>query len=316
MAQLYEAPTRLPSFARSASIFPEFDTGNVEDHYRNDKFLGSGFSSSVYKVYDNFTHLPYACKMLSKYNRNFNAKDVREEVQIMLRLSGQLNVVHLRGIYENSDYVFLVMDLCSGGDLFDFIAVQNPSGCSEQVVAHVMLQLMTALQSCHAAGVMHGDVKPENIMLCESSTNDDPLVKLIDFGLSKITEGEKVTTIAGTPCYMAPEVLQQIYGCESDIWSAGCIMYMLFAGEQPFDLEEVDIRSMSGRRKQLCAYLQFEEEFPSSDACKSMSESARDVLLRMLAVNPSERLTADEFFQHPWALQHMRQPQRVDVEEK
>ena len=229
----------------------------------------------------------------------------------MLRLSGQLNVVNLRGIYENSDYVFLVMDLCSGGDLFDFIAVDHPSGCSEQLVAHVMLQIMAALQSCHAAGVMHGDIKPENIMLCESST-DDPLVKLIDFGLSKMTEGEKVTTIAGTPCYMAPEVLQRSYGCEADIWSAGCIMYMLFTGEQPFDLEEVDILSMSGRREQPCAYQQFEKEFPSSEACKSMSESARDVVLKMLAVNPSVRLTADEFFQHPWAVQHMRQLQRVD----
>ena len=145
------------------------------------------------------------------------------------------------------------MDLCLRGDLLDFIALQHPSGCSEQLVARVMLQMMTAVQSCHAAGVMHGDVKPENIMLCESGTNDPP-VKLIDFGLSKITDGEKVTTIAGTPCYMAPEVLQQSYDCESDIWSAGCIMYMLFTGGQPFDLEEVDIFSKSARRIQLCAY--------------------------------------------------------------
>ena len=315
MGQLYVAPTGLPSFDRSASLFPELDTGNVEDKFRSEKFLGSGFSSSVYKVYDKVTNLPYACKMLSKYNKNFNEEDVRKEVQIMLRLSGRLNVVNLRGIFENSDYVFLVMDLCLGGDLFDFIALQHPSGCSEQLVAHVMLQVMTAIQCCHAAGVMHGDVKPENIMLCESGTND-PLVKLIDFGLSKITEGEKVTTIAGALCYMAPEVLQRSYGCESDIWSAGCIMFMLFTGGLPFDLEEVDVFSKSARRKQLCAYQQFEKEFPSSGACKSMSESARDVLFKMLTVNPSVRMTADEFFEHPWAVQHMTQLQRVDVEEK
>ena len=235
MAKLHVAPTGVPSFVRRASVFPELDTGNVDDQFRTEEFLGKGSYSSVYKVYDKVTDLPYACKMLSKYNKNFNAEDVRKEVQIMLRLSGQLNVVNLRGIFENADYVFLVMDLCSGGDLFDFIAMQHPSGCSEQIVAHVMLQIMAAIQSCHAAGVMHGDVKLENIMLCETSTND-PFVKLTDFGLSKITKGDKVTTIAGTPIYMAPEVLQQSYGCESDIWSAGCIMYMLFTGGQPFDL--------------------------------------------------------------------------------
>lgn len=89
---------------RNASLFPELDTGNVEDQFRNEKFLGSGFSSNVYKVYEMGTNLPYACSMLSKYYRHFNAEDVRKEVQIMLRLSGQLNVVNLRGIYENSDY--------------------------------------------------------------------------------------------------------------------------------------------------------------------------------------------------------------------
>ena len=314
MAKLHVAPTGVPSFVRRASVFPELDTGNVDDQFRTEEFLGKGSYSSVYKVYDKVTDLPYACKMLSKYNKNFNAEDVRKEVQIMLRLSGQLNVVNLRGIFENADYVFLVMDLCSGGDLFDFIAMQHPSGCSEQIVAHVMLQIMAAIQSCHAAGVMHGDVKLENIMLCETSTND-PFVKLTDFGLSKITKGDKVTTIAGTPIYMAPEVLQQSYGCESDIWSAGCIMYMLFTGGQPFDLRELDIFSARAQRKQLCAYHQFKKEFPSSEACKSMSESARDVLLKMLALDPSERLTADEFFQHAWAVQHMRQLQRVDVEE-
>ena len=306
MAQLCEAPPGFPFYPRSPAVFPELATANVEDYFRKEKFLGSGCSSSVYKVYDKVTNLPYACKVLSKMNKHFNTESVRKEIQIMLKLSGQLNVVNLRGIFENSDYVFLIMDFCSGGDLFQFIVGEHPAGCSEQLVAHVMLQIMTAIQSCHAVGVVHSDVKPENIMLCESNTNG-PLVKLIDFGLSNIMEGEEVTTIAGTPYYMAPEVLQGSYGCEADIWSAGCIMYVLFNGQPPFDLEELDIFSRSAPRKQLCAYRQFEEEFPSSEACKSMSESAKDVLFKMLALDPSARLTADEFLQHPWAVQHMRQ---------
>ena len=307
MAQLCTTPAAMSSSVRRMYVFPELDNGKVEDHFKNEKFLGCGFSSTVYQCSDKVTNLPYASKVISKKEKNFNVDDVRRETEIMLKLSDQPNVVSLRGFFEDSEYAFLIMDLCSGGDLFDFIAQQHPSGCSEQLVAHVMLQLMSAIRSCHEVGVMHGDVKLENIMLCESNTSE-PRIKLIDFGMSKVTHGdEKVTTIAGTPSYMAPEVLQECYGCEADIWSAGCIMYLLITGDFPFGLEGVDICSKLARMKQLRAYQTFEKKLRTSKACKSISKNGRDVLSKMLAVNPSMRLTADDFFKHPWAMQHMQQ---------
>ena len=122
----------------------------------------------------------------------------------------------------------------------------------------------------------------------------------------KVTHDEKVTTIAGTPSYMAPELLQECYGCAADIWSAGCIMYLLITGDFPFDLEGVDICSKFARMKQLRVYQTFEKKLPSSKACKSISENERDMLSKMLAVNPSMQLMADDFFKHPWAMQHMQ----------
>ena len=304
MAQLCSTPAAMSSSVQTLCVFPELDNGRVEDHFKNEKLLGCGFSSTVYKCSDKVTNLPYASKVISKNDKYFNVDDVRRETEIMLKLSDRPNVVSLRGFFEDSEYVFLIMDLCSGGDLFDFIGRQHPSGCSEPLVAHVMLQIMSAIRSCHAVGVMHGDIKLENIMLSESNTNE-PCIKVIDFGMSKVTQHrEKVTTIAGTPRYMAPEVLQKCYGCEADIWSAGIIMYLLITGDFPFDVEGVDICTEFARMKQLRVYQEFEKKLPFSKAYKSISENGRDVLSKMLAVNPSMRLTTDEFFQHPWAMQH------------
>ena len=303
MAQLCTASIAMPSCVQSAHVFPKLKTGNVKDRFRNEKMLGSGCSSTVYKCYDKVTNLPYACKMISKRDPNFDEDDVRHEYEIMRRLRGQPNVVSLRDVFEDSDHVSLVMDLCSGGDLFDFIAQQHPAGCSEQLVAHVMLQIMSAIRSCHAVGVVHGDVKPENIVLCESNTIL-PEVKLIDFGLSTITRADDdVTTIAGTPSYMAPEVFRRCYSCAADVWSAGCSMYKLVTGQRLFHLQGLSYSAAQGR--QLRAYQQFLRTFPSSEACRRISENGRDVLLKMLAVDPSARLTVDEFFQHPWAVHHM-----------
>ena len=302
MAQLCTASIAMPSCLQSAHVFPNLKIRNVKDRFRTENVLGSGCSSTVYKCYDKVTNLPYACKMISKRDPNFDEDDVRHEYEIMLRLRGQPNVVSLREIFESSDHVSLVMDLCSGGDLFDFIAQQHPTGCSEQLVAHVMLQIMSAIRSCHAVGVVHGDVKPENIVLCGSNTML-PEVKLIDFGLSTITQADHVTTIAGTPSYMAPEVFQRSYGCAADVWSTGCIMYKLVTGQRLFHLQGLSYSVAQGR--QLCAYQQFLRTFPSSKACKRISENGRGVLLKMLAVDPSALLTVHEFFQHPWAVHHM-----------
>ena len=212
----------MTSCLQSAHVFPELKTGNVKDRFRNGEFLGSGCCSTVYKCYDKVTNLPYACKMISKGDPNFKEDDVRHKHDVMLRLRGQPNVVSLHDIFEVSDHVSLIMDLCCGRNLFDFIAQQHPAGCSEQLVAHVIVQIMSAIRSCHAAGVVHGDIKPENIVLCGSNTIE-PEVKLIDFGLSTITQADRVT-IGGTPSYMAPKssievtVVKLVYG----VWGASC----------------------------------------------------------------------------------------------
>ena len=123
------------------------------------------------------------------------------------------------------------MELCPGGELIDHITSGN-TGMNENQAAIVMEKILKALIHCHKQGILHRDIKPENIMY-----GIDGEIRLVDFGLAKQTTnpGEKLHTVAGTPYFIAPEVLQGSYGKECDIWSLGVLLYLIIFGTQPFD---------------------------------------------------------------------------------
>jgi calcium-dependent protein kinase len=131
--------------------------------------------------------------------------------------------------------MYLVMEYCSGGELFDKIASQENSMFNESEAAMIMQKLLLAINHCHAWGVTHRDIKPENIMY-----GDDGDIKLIDFGLSKALEqyemgSKSLNTLAGTLAYMAPEIMTQHYDPKHcDIWSLGVLMYLMVSGYLPF----------------------------------------------------------------------------------
>lgn len=132
--------------------------------------------------------------------------------------------------YVDEKYIYLVMEYIDGGELFDKIAQQENQVFSEEMAANFMRKLFSALNHMHAQGVVHRDIKPENIMLTKSDE-----LKLIDFGLSKKQEGgQKLKTIAGTPYYMAPEVLNEQYDSKCDTWSLGVLLYVFMSGYLPF----------------------------------------------------------------------------------
>jgi serine/threonine protein kinase len=135
--------------------------------------------------------------------------------------------------------MYLVMEYCPGGELFDKIASQKDQVFNESEAANIMMKLLRAINHCHAWGVTHRDIKPENIMY-----GDDGEIKLIDFGLSKVLEekqnkgGRSLNTIAGTLAYMAPEVITEHYDPKHcDIWSLGVLMYLMVSGYLPFQAE-------------------------------------------------------------------------------
>lgn len=180
------------------------------------------------------------------------------------------------------------MELCAGGELFDRIVQKGHY--SEREAAKLIKTIVGVVEACHSLGVMHRDLKPENFLF--STTHEDAPLKATDFGLSVFYQpGETFSDVVGSPYYVAPEVLRKHYGHESDVWSAGVILYILLSGVPPFWAEtEIGIF-----RQILQAKLDFE-----SEPWPGISDSAKDLIRKMLERNPRKRLTAHEVLCHPW----------------
>lgn len=149
------------------------------------------------------------------------------------------NVIKLFETYEDSRNVYLVMELCDGGELFDKIIAKGHF--TEQMAGYYFKQMMSALNYIHSKKIVHRDLKPENFLLL--STDDNAPLKMIDFGLSMVFDEQKIKekggkmvmqTKAGTPYYISPEVLKGNYDMGCDIWSSGVILYILLSGVPPF----------------------------------------------------------------------------------
>jgi calcium-dependent protein kinase len=232
----------------------------------------------------------YACKSISKRKLVSKAdkEDIRREIQIMQHLSGQPNIVEFCGAYEDKSSVHVVMELCAGGELFDRIIAKGHY--SERAAATVCRAVVNVVNLCHFMGVMHRDLKPENFLLATKEEN--AVLKATDFGLSVfIEEGKMYRDIVGSAYYVAPEVLRRNYGKEIDVWSAGVILYILLSGVPPFWAET--------EKGIFDAILQGEIDF-ESQPWPSISESAKDLVRKMLAQDPKKRITSAQVLQHPW----------------
>ncbi|CAK7328565.1 unnamed protein product [Dovyalis caffra] len=174
------------------------------------------------------------------------------------------------------------MELCEGGELFDRIVKKGHY--SEREAAKLIKTIVGVVEACHSLGVMHRDLKPENFLF--HSVEEDAPLKATDFGLSVFYKpGQTFCDVVGSPYYVAPEVLRKHYGPEADVWSAGIILYILLSGVPPFWAE-----TEMGIFKQI---LQGNLDF-DSEPWPSISDSAKDLIRKMLERNPKKRLTAHE----------------------
>ncbi|KAJ4807317.1 hypothetical protein LUZ62_019883 [Rhynchospora pubera] len=206
---------------------------DVRATYTLGKELGRGQFGVTHLCTHKVTGEKLACKTISKrkLSSNEDTEDVRREVQIMYHLTGQPNVVELKGVYEDKQSVHLVMELCAGGELFDRIIAKGHY--TERAAAGLLRTIVQIVHTCHSMGVMHRDLKPENFLL-QSKAEDAP-IKATDFGLSVFyKEGETFRDIVGSAYYIAPEVLKRKYGPEADIWSIGVMLYIFLCGVPPF----------------------------------------------------------------------------------
>ncbi|XP_013598373.1 PREDICTED: calcium-dependent protein kinase 5-like [Brassica oleracea var. oleracea] len=275
-------------------------TPNIRDLYTLSRKLGQGQFGTTYLCTELATGVDYACKSISKRKliSKEDVEDVRREIQIMHHLAGHGNIVTIKGAYEDSLYVHIVMELCAGGELFDRIIQRGHY--SERKAAELTKIIVGVVEACHSLGVMHRDLKPENFLLVNK--DDDFSLKAIDFGLSVFFKpGQIFTDVVGSPYYVAPEVLLKRYGPEADVWTAGVILYILLSGVPPFWAET----QQGIFDAVLKGYIDFD-----SDPWPVISDSAKDLIRRMLSSKPAERLTAHEVLRHPWICENGVAPDR------
>ncbi|CAO2830838.1 unnamed protein product [Amaranthus hypochondriacus] len=220
-------------------------------------------------------------------------EDVRREVKILKGLAGHENLIKIYDAYEDSDNVYIVMELCRGGELLDRILSRGGKYTEDDAKA-VLLQILNVVSFCHLQGVVHRDLKPENFLFI--SKDEDSLLKAIDFGLSDFVKpDEKLNDIVGSAYYVAPEVLHRSYTTEADVWSVGVIAYILLCGSRPFWA-----RTESGIFR---AVLKADPSF-TEPPWPSLSLEAKDFVKRMLNKDPRKRITAAQALCHPWIRNH------------
>ncbi|KAH0698084.1 hypothetical protein KY290_013927 [Solanum tuberosum] len=225
----------------------------------------------------------------AKMSTTIAIEDVRREVKILRALTGHENLVKFYDAYEDHENVYIVMELCEGGELLDRILLRGGKYTEDDARA-VLTQILKVVAFCHLQGVVHRDLKPENFLFM--SKDENAQLKAIDFGLSDFVKpDERLNDIVGSAYYVAPEVLHRSYSTEADVWSIGVISYILLCGSRPFWA-----RTESGIfRAVLKADPGFEEQ-----PWPTLSSEAKDFVKRLLNKDPRKRMTAAQALGHPW----------------
>ncbi|CAN1143604.1 SNF1-related protein kinase catalytic subunit alpha KIN10 [Linum perenne] len=253
-------------------------------NYKLGKTLGIGSFGKVKIAEHALTGHKVAIKILNRRKiKNMEMEEkVRREIKI-LRLFMHPHIIRLYEVIETPTDIYVVMEYVKSGELFDYIVEKGR--LQEDEARNFFQQIISGVEYCHRNMVVHRDLKPENLLL-DSKCN----VKIADFGLSNIMrDGHFLKTSCGSPNYAAPEVISgKLYaGPEVDVWSCGVILYALLCGTLPFDDENIPnlFKKIKGGIYTLPSHL---------------SPGARDLIPRMLVVDPMKRMTIPEIRQHPW----------------
>ncbi|XP_077671280.1 calcium/calmodulin-dependent protein kinase type II subunit delta isoform X2 [Eretmochelys imbricata] len=263
------------------------------DEYQLFEELGKGAFSVVRRCVKIPTGQEYAAKIIN--TKKLSARDhqkLEREARIC-RLLKHPNIVRLHDSISEEGFHYLVFDLVTGGELFEDIVAREYY--SEADASHCIQQILESVNHCHLNGIVHRDLKPENLLLASKSKG--AAVKLADFGLAIEVQGEQQAWFgfAGTPGYLSPEVLRKDpYGKPVDMWACGVILYILLVGYPPFWDED---QHRLYQQIKAGAY-----DFPSPE-WDTVTPEAKDLINKMLTINPAKRITASEALKHPWICQ-------------
>jgi serine/threonine protein kinase len=246
--------------------------------------LGHGSFSHVCRCQNKETQEQFAIKIFRKENLADEGDQGRfqREIDTMAYLRHD-NLIALYDFFWDETNFYLVIDLCPGGELFDYIV--DHERLDEPTAALVFQQIVGAIAYCHSFGVAHRDLKPENVLIA-----DFPFVKVADFGLCGfISDQQLMRTFCGSPCYCAPECLCRIQydGRKSDIWSLGVILFAMVVGEHPWNVANTSIML-----RQILKAAYTVPNFVSPE-CKALIQG-------MMKVNPADRITIEGIIEHPW----------------
>lgn len=277
-------------------VFTKEHPGNIDDFYTLDKVLmGEGSYGRVTRGVNKSTGAERAVKAIDIARINDIAR-FEQEIKIQQSLDHP-NIVKLHEVIVDAKKYYLIMELCSGGELFDRIVdeVERHDGShafGEAGAATYMRQILGAMNYLHQHNYVHRDIKPENFLLQTKAR--DAEIKVIDFGLATRfpTEGKtSLKTKAGTPYYVAPQVLDGKYDEKSDIWSCGVIAYILMSGYPPFygDTDDEILRMVKKGHF----------DFPSPE-WDNVSKTAKAFISQMLTFDPKKRPSADAMLTHEW----------------
>ncbi|XP_077061223.1 calcium/calmodulin-dependent protein kinase type II delta 2 chain isoform X2 [Siphateles boraxobius] len=263
------------------------------DEYQLFEELGKGAFSVVRRCVKISSGQEYAAKIIN--TKKLSARDhqkLEREARIC-RLLKHPNIVRLHESISEEGFHYLVFDLVTGGELFEDIVAREYY--SEADASHCIQQILESVHHCHVNGIVHRDLKPENLLL--ASKMKGAAVKLADFGLAIEVQGDQQAWFgfAGTPGYLSPEVLRKDpYGKPVDMWACGVILYILLVGYPPFWDED---QHRLYQQIKAGAY-----DFPSPE-WDTVTPEAKDLINKMLTINPSKRITASEALKHPWICQ-------------
>ncbi|XP_039395671.1 calcium/calmodulin-dependent protein kinase type II subunit delta isoform X5 [Mauremys reevesii] len=263
------------------------------DEYQLFEELGKGAFSVVRRCVKIPSGQEYAAKIIN--TKKLSARDhqkLEREARIC-RLLKHPNIVRLHDSISEEGFHYLVFDLVTGGELFEDIVAREYY--SEADASHCIQQILESVNHCHLNGIVHRDLKPENLLLASKSKG--AAVKLADFGLAIEVQGEQQAWFgfAGTPGYLSPEVLRKDpYGKPVDMWACGVILYILLVGYPPFWDED---QHRLYQQIKAGAY-----DFPSPE-WDTVTPEAKDLINKMLTINPAKRITASEALKHPWICQ-------------
>jgi len=283
--------------ARKAVVkceFPDFPEGCKGRPFREVYQLNARLKSGSFATVCRGTHRATGKKVAVKcvLRKDLPPSDdaaIYDEVAILASLTHP-HIVPLLDFFDEKDCYFIVMELMGGGDLFDRIGKKK--SYSEADARDLCAKMIKAVAYCHTKRIAHCDMKPKNLLLV--SDENDSYIKLADFGFAaRVHQPKSLTKQCGTPFFVSPEILmRQAYDQQSDMWSVGCIVFLLLGGNLPF---------MGRTQKELFRKIVVGKYEFDSD-WQDVSTDARDLVMKMLITNPDDRITAQQALRHKWIM--------------